>query len=92
MDSIEKRRELLDAVRRVLIEDLHLDAEPDWIDPDVNLYGTGLGLDSIDAVDLAVGVHKRTGIRIPDGPDGRMALRSVNALVDLLMELSDDAL
>ena len=85
-DPLGRRRELLAAVRQILIEDLRLDLEPDQIDPDVSLFGTGLGLDSVDAVDLAVGVEKRTGIRVPDGQRGRSAMRSVNTLVDLLLE------
>ena len=89
MSPIQRRLHFLDIVRQVLILDLHLDVQPEWIDPDVSLYGTGLGLDSVDAVDLAVGVQKRSGVRIPDGPQGRVALRSVNALVDLLVELAD---
>lgn len=76
---------LLSIVRAVLIEDLRLDMAPDQIDPDVSLYGTGLGLDSVDAIDLAVGVEKRTGRRIPDGERGHVVLRSVNALVDWLL-------
>ena len=76
---------LLSIVRSVLIEDLRLDMAPDQIDPDVSLYGTGLGLDSVDAIDLAVGIEKRTGRRIPDGERGHVVLRSVNALVDWLL-------
>ncbi|MCP4805694.1 MAG: acyl carrier protein [Proteobacteria bacterium] len=87
--DLTRRKELLGHVRDVLITDLRLDVDPDQIDPDVSLYGTGLGLDSVDAIDLAVGVQKRTGVRIPDGARGHVALRSVNALVDLLMELGD---
>lgn len=90
-DMLARRRRLLAQVRDVLITDLRLDVEPEWIDPDVSLYGTGLGLDSVDAIDLAIGVQKRTGVRIPDGAQGHLALRSVNALVDLLMESPDAA-
>lgn len=83
--NLERRVALLSVVRSVLIEDLRLDMEPEQIDPDVSLYGTGLGLDSVDAIDLAVGVEKRTGKRIPEGERGHVVLRSVNALVDWLM-------
>lgn len=86
-ELVERREAYLGTIRAVLIEDLRLDMEPDQIDPDVSLYGTGLGLDSVDAIDLAVGVEKRTGRRIPEGERGHVVLRSINALVDWLMEV-----
>jgi acyl carrier protein len=74
-------------VQDVLIGTLRLPLERDQIQPDTPLFGTGIGLDSIDAVDLAVGVEERSGVRLPDGPRTRAGLRTVNQLIDLVLSL-----
>lgn len=79
------RTELLEMVRDVLVDRLKLKVERDQIQPDTPLFGTGLGLDSVDAVDLAVGVEERTRVKLPDDWRGRVALRSVNHLVGFLL-------
>ena len=85
--EIDRRQALFKTVQDVLIETLRLPLERDQIQPDTPLFGTGIGLDSIDAVDLAVGVEERTGVRLPDGPRTRAGLRTVNQLIDLVIEL-----
>lgn len=80
------REELLELVRDVLVERLKLSVDRDQIQPDTPLFGTGLGLDSVDAVDLAVGLEERTRVKIPDDWRGRVALRSVNHLVGFLRD------
>jgi acyl carrier protein len=88
MDApLQNRQQLLAALRRVLIEQLKLRIEPAQVQPDTPLFGTGLGLDSVDAVDLVVGLEKETGIRVPEDARGRAGLRTVNTLLTLLMEL-----
>lgn len=86
---LQRRRHLLDLVRTVLTEDLKVRLDTESIDPDLALFGTGLGLDSVDAVDLVSHLERRSGVRVPDDSRGRVALRSVNALVDLLQEKAD---
>ena len=51
---IETREQALARIREILIQKLHVRRAPDEIDPDTPLFGTGLGLDSVDAVDLHV--------------------------------------
>ncbi|MDP2314393.1 MAG: phosphopantetheine-binding protein [Pseudomonadota bacterium] len=81
---LERRRALLELVRTVLVEDLRIRLDRESIDPDLSLFGTGLGLDSVDTVDLVTHLERRTGVRVPDDAQGRVWLRSVNTLVDLL--------
>lgn len=76
---------VLDRVRRLLIDQLHLRREPDEIDPDAVLFATGLGLDSVDAVELTVAVEAEFGVRIPDNDVSRTIFRSVNSLVEHLI-------
>ena len=64
-----------------IIESLRLqDITPEQIDNDAPLFGTGLGLDSIDALELVVMLEKHYGIVIKDIEEGRPAFRSIRAL------------
>lgn len=68
-----------------IIEALKLqDITPEQIDDDAPLFGTGLGLDSIDALELVVLLEKNHGIVIKDIEEGRPAFRSVRSLADFI--------
>lgn len=82
---LELRAQALARVRRVLIEDLHVQRTPEQIDPDAPLFGTGLGLDSVDAVELVVSLETEFGFRLEDEALARPAMRTVNSLVDLVL-------
>lgn len=82
---IARRERHLERVRRILIDDLHVRREPDEIDPDTPLFGTGLGLDSVDAVELAVSLESAFGVRLADSGQGRRWMRTVNTLVDFVL-------
>lgn len=86
--TIRRREEALDRIRTILIRSLGVRREPEEIDPDTPLFGTGLGLDSVDAVELVVSAESEFGVRVPDGPLARTGLRTVNTLVDLVLSLS----
>lgn len=64
-----------------LITGLNLeDITPADIDPQAPLFGEGLGLDSIDALELAVIVERQYGVRIPNMEIGKQAFASIAAL------------
>ena len=86
---IARREKILEGVREILINNLNVRREPDEIDPDSALFGSGLGLDSVDAVELVVSLESRFGLRFPNRPGERAALRTVNSLVDLVIALED---
>ena len=84
-EIVAARDAVLAEVRRVLIELLGVPRQPDEIDPDAPLFGTGLALDSIDAVELVVAVESEFGVRIANDALSRAELRTVNTLVELIL-------
>ena len=85
LEWAQAREAVLARVVRLLIDNLKVARSADEIDPDTPLFGTGLGLDSIDAVELVVGFEQEFGIKLAD--DGPLAtkLRTVNGLVDIAL-------
>ncbi len=69
-------------VRELIVEALMLeDVRPGDIEPDAALFGEGLGLDSIDALELAIAVDRRFGVKIKaDDPQNREIFKSVRTL------------
>jgi acyl carrier protein len=69
-------------LRALIVRELHLsDVQPDQIDPVAPLFGTGLGLDSIDALELAVAIHRSYGVKLdPDRAEQRDVLKSIRSL------------
>ncbi|WP_396588713.1 acyl carrier protein [Bermanella sp. R86510] len=84
-DKIEKRKAVLDEVKRVLIERLNLYQEPHDIDEDTPLFGSGLRLDSVDATEVVVMLDMSFGIKVPEGTDPSF-MRNINKLVDFILE------
>jgi len=61
---------MLDELRALLIEELNLeDIKPEDIKDDEPLFKDGLGLDSIDALELAIVIERKYGIKIKSGDD-----------------------
>jgi acyl carrier protein len=74
------RQELTGEVKRLLVDRLALDVDPDMIGDDQPLFGRGLELDSIDTLELAMAVEERFGVTITD--DETESLLSLNRLAD----------
>lgn len=76
-----------DKLKRILVEELSLEGvTPEQIDDDAPLFGEGLGLDSLDAVELVVIVQKHFGVEIKDMEEARTAFQSVGALAAFIGE------
>jgi acyl carrier protein len=82
---VAAREQILAKLRQVLITHLNLRRELDELDPDAPLFGSGFGLDSLDAVELVVCMDNQLGVRIADGALLRQQMRSLNTLVDLVL-------
>lgn len=83
---------LVQEVKVMIVEVLDLeDTSPDDIDTHDYLFGEGLGLDSIDALELGLGIHKRFGVKIEE-EQARKVFRSVATLAEYLQrEMKVDA-
>lgn len=89
-DYVSSRAAVLDRVRHMLRDAMKLRIEPETIDPDVPLFGTGLGMDSVDAVELVVQLDAVFGLTLAGSPWVSAKLRTVNTIVDAIMELGNE--
>ncbi len=70
-------------VAELMIENLNLDVAIEEIGPDIKLYGEGLGLDSIDILEIALVVSKRYGLQLrADSADNRQIFSTLRSLSD----------
>jgi Phosphopantetheine attachment site. len=56
------------------------------IEDDAPIFGEGMGLDSIDALELVIQVEKRYGVKIKSSEETKKALSSINVLADYILE------
>jgi acyl carrier protein len=78
---------LNEKLKNIIIKELNLeDVRPEDIEDDAPLFGEGLELDSLDAVELVVQVQKHFGVEIKDIEEGRLAFQSINALRQFIEE------
>jgi len=77
--------ELVEKLKNEIIQALNLeDIKPEDIDPTAPLFIEGLGLDSIDALELIVLIEKKYGIKIESAEDGKKVLYSVNTMAEFI--------
>ena len=74
---------LEDEIKALIVRSLNLeDVRPEEIETDAPLFGEGLGLDSIDALELIVLLEKNYGIRLADAAAGKEVFRSVRVMAE----------
>lgn len=70
-------------IKELIVRELNLEGrDPATIEDDGMLFGEGLGLDSLDALQLAMSIEEKFGVRIPEGDEARPIFRSVASLAD----------
>lgn len=81
---IEQRKKVILQLKRVLIDNLHLELHENEMSEDSALFGIELALDSIDALQFVVGVETEFGVSLPT--DDMLIFRSINSVADYLIE------
>jgi acyl carrier protein len=78
---------LKDRIKAMMVENLMLQVTADEITDDMPLFGPGgLGLDSVDALQLVVGLDKNFGVKIPDPAAAKEILQTVNTIADAVQK------
>ena len=73
-------------VADLIVRNLNLEMEPGAIDPDAPLYDEGLGLDSIDILEIALVVSKKYGLQLrADSEENRDIFRSLRSLTEYII-------
>lgn len=80
---IDLRKQVTDTFKQLVIDALMLEITGQDIENDTPLFGLGLGLDSIDILELVVGIERHFGITVTD--ENMAAFRSVNTVVDFVL-------
>jgi acyl carrier protein len=79
------RAALKTEIKGLLIETLDLRGRrAEDIADEAPLFGDGLGLDSLDALQLAMAIEERFGVAVPEGDAGKRAFASVDAIAELI--------
>jgi acyl carrier protein len=76
--------ELKQEVKQALVRSLRLPIPPEEIGDNMPLFGEGLGLDSIDVLELVLELERSFGVSITDEQTGTRVLRSVDAIADFI--------
>lgn len=79
-------------LKELMISELNLEGKsPSDIDDEGPLFGEGLGLDSLDALQLAMSIEEKFGVRVPEGDEARPIFASVSALSDYIVRAKSAA-
>ena len=69
-------------IKQAIVRSLRLPMAPESIEDGVSLFGEGLGLDSIDVLELVLEIERTFGVVIADEETGSRVLRSVDTIAD----------
>ena len=78
--------ELKSQIKQAIVRSLKLPIDPNEIDSAAPLFGAGLGLDSIDALELVLELERSFGVVVGDEQTAKRALQSVNAIAAFVEE------
>lgn len=87
VELVSARKDLVARLKDLVIENLELDLEPNQVDEDCALFGVGLALDSIDALQLVLSVEREFDMTVPT--DDVTIFRSINTIADFVEKNAD---
>lgn len=82
-EKIKTRKEILQKLKEEMIKRLDLPYKPEDIHEDISILGAGMGLDSLDAIEIVMIVESCFNVRIEDG--NTAPLRSLNTITDYII-------
>ena len=72
---------LVEEISQLLVTELNLHRSPRELDPQAPLFGQGgLGLDSLDALQIATAIEEKYGVRIPEGKEAHPIFQNIASL------------
>lgn len=75
-------------LKELMISELNLEGKsPSDIEDEGPLFGEGLGLDSLDALQLAMSIEEKFGVRVPEGDEARPIFASVKSLSEYIVRV-----
>jgi acyl carrier protein len=84
---MEDTQALKERIKSMMVENLMLQVSAAEIADDLPLFGPdGLGLDSVDALQLVVGLDKHFGLKIPDPATAKVVLQNVNTIAEAVLK------
>ena len=86
VQASDLKRQIILAIKQLLVSELNLAGKSaDAIDEEAPLFGTGgLGLDSLDALQIAMLIEEKFGVRVPEGDEARPIFESVSTLAEFV--------
>lgn len=77
--------EIKSQVKEAIVKSLRLSISPHEIQDDVALFGDGLGLDSVDALQLILEIERKFGVAVANEEVGNRILQSVDTIADFIV-------
>ena len=84
MNQMNDRETLAGEVKEAIVRCLRMPIKPEEIAEDMRLFDEGLGLDSIDALEIVLELQRTFGVEISDEEVGKRVLRSVSTIVEFI--------
>jgi acyl carrier protein len=84
MNNIDGREALAGEVKAAIVRCLRMPIRPEEITNELPLFDQGLGLDSIDALEIVLELQRTFGVEITDEQVGQRVLRSVETIVEFI--------
>jgi acyl carrier protein len=82
---LKTRGELVEEIKRLVVDSVNIQHIPlHEIQDNTSLFGEGLGLDSVDVLEVVVAVERKYGLKVKDAKSGQHIFRSIGSIADFV--------